>query len=355
MSVPLQERIFHPTYVRLLCLHIRHRGVSLEHVLAGTSLTWQQLVCEKRLIDLDTMRTLVLSAKRLAACPSLGLQWGVSVEMAAHGLAGTVIAAGRDVSQALEAAARYRPLRGRAVEFELMDGEDYLTLLMREPFDFGDIRTFVLEAHMGMLERVMASVAGQPLVGVEYRFPYAPPAWAREYSQWLSGKAFFSAEHLELRVPQQLLHLPGVMADDRTRTAITLSAERELALQHSSSDFVRQVRQRLSEQQASFPSSRAMARELNMSPRSLLRKLSEDGVTYQALIDDARKELAEWHLSKTRAPIGQIAERLGYKDLSSFSRAFRRWFGKPPRKFRDDTRKTRSKNRTRRRDQRKSS
>jgi AraC-like DNA-binding protein len=354
MSVLKQERIFHPTYVRLLCLHISHRGVSLDDVLAGTGLTWQQLVCEKRLIALDTMRTLVLSAKRLAACPSLGLQWGVSVEMAAHGLAGTVIAAGRDVCQALEAAVRYRPLRGRALEFELVEAADYLTLLMREPFDFGDIRTFILEAHVGMLERVMASVAGQPLVGIEYRFPYAPPAWSHEYARWLSGKVSFSAEHLELRVPQQLLQLPGVMADDRTRTAIALSAERELALQQNGNDFVRQVRQRLSEKQGSYQSARAIAREFNMSPRTFLRKLSQDGVTYQALLDDTRKELAEWHLSKTRAPIGQIAERLGYKDLSSFSRAFRRWFGKPPRKFRDDPRKTRDKSHTQRPDKRKS-
>ena len=63
------------------------------------------------------MRSLILSAKRLTACPSLGLEFGISVETAAHGLTGAAIAASPDVSQALEAAVRYRPLRGRAVEF----------------------------------------------------------------------------------------------------------------------------------------------------------------------------------------------------------------------------------------------
>jgi AraC-like DNA-binding protein len=348
MSIPLRERIFHPTYVRLLCLHLCHRGVSLNDALAGTGLTWPQLLHEKRLISLDAMRTLVLSAKRLAACPSLGLEWGASVEMAAHGLTGTVMATSRDVSQALGAAIRYRPLRGRAVEFELVDGEDYLTLLMREPFDFGDIRTFILEAHVGMLGRAMASVAGQSLVGVEYRFPYAPPAWAREYPRWLSGKACFSAEHMELRVPQKLLRLPGIMADHQTRTTITISAERELALQDSGSDFVRQIRRRLTERQGTYPNAQTMARELNMSPRTFLRKLSQEGATYQALLDDARKDLAEWYLVKTRVPIGEIAERLGYRELSSFSRSFCRWFGKPPREFRKHPRKMRGKSRLRR-------
>jgi len=135
------------------------------------------------------------------------------------------------------------------------------------------------------------------------------------------------------------------MADDRTRTAITLSAERELALQHSSLDFVKQVRRRLSEQQGSYPSARSMAREFSMSHRTFLRKLSQEGANYQALLDDARKEVAEWYLFKTRAPIGEIAERLGFTDLSNFSRAFRRWFGKPPSKFRENRRKTRDKSR----------
>ena len=44
----LQERIFHPTYMRVLCLHVRRRGVSLADALAGTGMTWRQLLHEKR-------------------------------------------------------------------------------------------------------------------------------------------------------------------------------------------------------------------------------------------------------------------------------------------------------------------
>jgi hypothetical protein len=103
MSV-VQERIFHPTYMRLL--HVRRRGVSLADALAGTGMTWRQLLHEKRLIPFGAMRSLILSAKRLTACPSLGLEFGISVETAAHGLTVAATAASQDVSQALEAAVR---------------------------------------------------------------------------------------------------------------------------------------------------------------------------------------------------------------------------------------------------------
>jgi AraC-like DNA-binding protein len=335
MKAPLRELIFHPTYLRLLCLHIQGRGASPADALAGTGMTWRQVLHERRLIPFAPARALVLSAKRMTECQTLGLEFGHSVEIAAHGLAGTAIATSADLSQALGAAMRYRPLRGRAVEFGSRYDARFLVLRVHEPFDFDDMRTFVLEAQLAMLARIMVSITGGQLVGIEYHFPYAPPAWAGDYARWLAGEVHFRAPHMEVRVPKTLLSLPNIMSDEQTRAAVIVSAERELALRLSGSDFVAQVRRRLSEQQGCYPTVRAMADELNMSPRTLLRKLKQDGATYRRLLDDARTEEAEWYLLKTRLSVETIAERLGYVDASGFNRAFRRWFGKSPATFRN--------------------
>jgi Arabinose-binding domain of AraC transcription regulator, N-term len=140
-------------------------------------------------------------------------------------------------------------------------GKDCLTLVIREPFDLGDVRTFILEAHVGILERFMTAVAGEPLFGIEYRFPYPPPMWAPEYSRWLAGTARFSAGCMELRVPKKILRLRSVTADAQTRPAITLAAERELAWQRSGGDLAGQIRRR-----GPYPSLQAMAQEVNTPP-----------------------------------------------------------------------------------------
>jgi AraC-like DNA-binding protein len=303
-------------------------------------MTWMQLLHEKRLIPRAPARALVLSALRLTECRTLGLEFGHSVEIAAHGLAGTAIATSSDLSQALRAAMRYRPLRGRAIEFCLRHDEHFLALGMHEPFDFEEMRVFVLEAQVAMLARMMISIAERQLTGIQYHFPYAPPAWADAYSGWFSSEVRFGASHMEVRVPRLLLSLPNIMSDEQTRAAVIRTAERELVLRMSGSDFVAQIRRRLSEQQGCYPSVHAMAREFNMSPRSLLRQLKQEGATYQKLLDDARKEEAEWYLRNTHLRIEVIAERLGYIDASGFNRAFRRWFGKSPSKFRKNRRPT---------------
>jgi AraC-like DNA-binding protein len=218
--------------------------------------------------------------------------------------------------------------------------EDGALLLMRDLFDFGDMESFILEAHVGAVVRAMATVASAPLVGIDYRFPYAPPAWASEYSRWLGDAVRFRAERMEVRVPKSILSLPSVLADEPgSRAAVIMPAERQLALKQSGGEWVGRIKQRLLEQQGRYPSADAMARDLNMSPRTLLRRLKKEGARYQVLLDDARKEIAEWYLVRTSEPIEAIAEKLGYADASNFSRSFRRWFGTPPAQFRRDRRK----------------
>ncbi|HKT20489.1 MAG TPA: AraC family transcriptional regulator ligand-binding domain-containing protein [Stellaceae bacterium] len=338
MSVPpgRQARIFHPTYLRLLCLHLQHRGVPIAKGLAGTGMTWRQLLHETRMIPFGPVRTLILAAKELTQSAALGLEFGISVEAISHGLAGAAIAASRDVSQALESVANYRPLRGRAVEFEHIAREDSSSLLIHEPFDFGDVRSFILEAHAGIIERAMRTVTGEPLVGIEYRFPYPSPPWSLEYSRCLGGSIRFGAACMEVRVPKHILGRSSVVADVATRAGIVQSAERELDLLRNDDNFAARIRRRLIELESGYPTAEKIAQEFNMSRRTLLRRLKHEGVNYQGLLDDTRKESAEWYLLKTTEPIEAIAERLGYADPSSFGRTFRRWFKKSPGKYRKD-------------------
>jgi AraC-like DNA-binding protein len=75
----------------------------------------------------------------------------------------------------------------------------------------------------------------------------------------------------------------------------------------------------------------SVARALNLSLRSMQRKLKARGVTFRKLLDDTRGQLAEQYLKDSTLSVSEIAYLLGFAEVSSFSRAFRRRTGRAPR------------------------
>ena len=79
-----------------------------------------------------------------------------------------------------------------------------------------------------------------------------------------------------------------------------------------------------------------MARRLGTSSRSLGRRLAEEGTSFKELVNELRRELAQRYLEQGVHRPKSIAALLGYKDLSAFHHAFRRWTGTTPAQFSDD-------------------
>ena len=76
------------------------------------------------------------------------------------------------------------------------------------------------------------------------------------------------------------------------------------------------------------PDPTQVANSLNMSERTLRRKLAELGMTYQAMVDDARKSRAIELVLSSRLSLRELATEAGFSDVRSFRRAFERWTGR---------------------------
>ena len=83
-----------------------------------------------------------------------------------------------------------------------------------------------------------------------------------------------------------------------------------------------------------IPTLSDIAKRLGMSSRTLQRRLADSGHTYQKLIDEARRQLAEKLLRRTEYALNEVAFLTGFSDQSAFTRAFKRWAGQTPRSFR---------------------
>jgi AraC-like DNA-binding protein len=82
------------------------------------------------------------------------------------------------------------------------------------------------------------------------------------------------------------------------------------------------------------PKREAVAQALHVSQRTLQRRLQDEGTSFQRLLDDTRRELAEQYLAQPNLTLLEAAYLLGFADPSNFFRAFRRWFGLTPGEYR---------------------
>jgi AraC-like DNA-binding protein len=82
----------------------------------------------------------------------------------------------------------------------------------------------------------------------------------------------------------------------------------------------------------------AVARRLGQSERTLQRRLGEEGLSFQKLVDDARRELAEGLLAKSHYSLAEVAFLTGFSEQSAFNRAFKRWMNQTPAAYRESHR-----------------
>jgi AraC-like DNA-binding protein len=116
--------------------------------------------------------------------------------------------------------------------------------------------------------------------------------------------------------------------------------EAELNVQQSQQTIREQVKRAVKTMLAGQrPSLREVARELHLSARTLQRRLTGAGLTFQQVLEEARRELAHHYLLQSSLELNETAYLLGYGNANSFFRAFRHWEGASPGQWRDDRRR----------------
>ncbi|WP_196159057.1 AraC family transcriptional regulator [Reinekea sp. G2M2-21] len=78
----------------------------------------------------------------------------------------------------------------------------------------------------------------------------------------------------------------------------------------------------------------SVARALNMSSRTLQRKLADNGKSFRQLLVNTRKELALQYLRQASIPVLEVGYQLGFTEPANFTRAFKQWTGQPPALYR---------------------
>lgn len=326
-----QQPALHPIYVRLLGALLARRGVDTPALLTEVGLTRDALDGDA-LIPYTAVQALISRVVELSDCPWLGLEFGAAAQIHTHGVVGHATVASGTLETALRTLARYASLRLRAVRLQLQPGSAHTTLRIGPTYPLAAAGEFIIDALLVIIERMLQTLSGAALDGARYHLPQARPPWAARYGEFLSGRVTFGdVTEATLQFDHALLEQTCLTADARAYASATQECDAKLG---SAADFGARIRTRLANCTDRYPTAAALAGELHVSPRNLFRRLRRDGLSYQALIDERRRERACELLARSDLGIERIAELLGYGDASNFSRTFRRWMGQTPSQYR---------------------
>jgi len=112
--------------------------------------------------------------------------------------------------------------------------------------------------------------------------------------------------------------------------------EQELRQENDEENFIDRVRVAIQQQlTGQRPTIENIADALHVSPRTLQRRLQDEGASFQGVLEQARHQLARHYLNNSVLELNEAAYLLGYNDANSFVRAFRTWEGVPPARWRE--------------------
>lgn len=168
-------------------------------------------------------------------------------------------------------------------------------------------------------------------------FRWRRPRSVEHLETFFGAPLAFERPYTALELDASLLALPMRKADPAMAEFFARHAEEMLNRLPASATLSGQIR-RLIEQQLrnGLPSAQSIAAALALSTRTLRRKLAEEGTTLADLIQEMRCALAKQYLSEGKLSLGEIAFFLGFSDVSSFHRSFRRCTGLTPAAYRRD-------------------
>ena len=319
-----------PIYARQLRMLLQQAAVDGDRVLASAQLDWATLLTDDSRLPQDTVTRLVTSAIAATGKPWLGLDLAASLPVTAHGALGIAAVTAPDIAGLLAVLARYASLRNAAFAWEWRATSRGAVLQAVEQADWGEARGFVLDVMVGAVLHLVAAATGQLPAGLRVEMPVAAPRWAAQYGRYQPVEICFGQPALAFHVDRESGSLACLGADRHAHARACSECDDALA------ELVgRSIAQRVTALLADAPTGHypqlvEVADAVGLAPRTLMRRLRAEGVTFQQLLDSARQARTLWLLQHTRCSIEDIAARLGYADTSNFSRTVRRWFGATP-------------------------
>src|SRR5437588_6608245 len=316
-----------------LLRRLEELGLSPDAVLRQAGLPMGLFNQEKILVSTDEFFALYRGIAEASNDPAFGLKLGNEDRVERYDPIKIAGLSARSFRDAVERLARYKqltcPEEIRLVESTNECAIQFVWLLAHEKEP-----ALLVDVCFAWIVSMAQRGIGRPISPKRVEFQRA--SVHREiYEAHFHCQVRFKAKQNALVFSKADMELPFVTHNADLLANVATMLEAELRKQTAQKSFSEQVKGILKQLIAGQrPGIQDLATELHLSTRTLQRRLTDEGTTFQSLLDDARRELARHYLLHSTRELNETAYLLGYEDANSFFRAFHNWEGTSPGQWR---------------------
>ena len=324
-------RIDPQMFVRLLDL-TEEFGVAPQRLCAGLGYSVEDLRRGEQISDRQAWR-MIRRALRLTGRADLGLELGSRENFSHFGLPGFAMSAARTLGEAAQIGVRYQSQAGGISSVSLEYVDDRVALIADSNLHDASVLPFVIEEYFASALAIARLLVGDRFQLHTLEVVYPEPAHAERYRQMFECPVHFACARNLAQVDPRWLNVP--IATHSAVMAAHLGAVLEQRAQTKAlpSGSIIAVEQLLLRSGNANLAIDQVAGALQLSVRTLRRRLSEEGSSFRALSERIRVETARRLLGEQGMTVTVAAKRLGFSDARAFRRAFKRWLGQVPGKM----------------------
>ena len=192
------------------------------------------------------------------------------------------------------------------------------------------------EATLASIATIIREVSSEPFSPLEVRLKHPAPRSVTAHEAYFGCRVVGEADRDALLIPAAALGAANRLGDEGITRYLLAHLDEALRRVEDRSSLRDTVQDAVAGSLAEgVPKVADVARRLGMSERTLHRRLSDEGLTFQKLVDEARRDLAKGLLVQSDYSLADIAFLTGFSEQSAFNRAFRRWMDQTPTAFRE--------------------
>ena len=286
-------------------------------------------------IPVEQVEALWQKAYELSNDPDLALHAIEVLPFGAYRVIDFLASTAPTVGAAFAKVSDYFPLINGVARLPYTVGERHVTVAVEAPSRPRTITRPYAEYTLAAVFLRTRLATNQPFRLLQVELSHPQPADVREHERIFECPVRFGADTCQLTIARSVWDTPRTGADPNLFSVLDTHARMLLEQLPGPADIVGRVREAIADElRGGDPKLESIARRLAMSARTLQRRLRDQGVLFNDVLDVMRFRAAKSYLAQRDIAGAEVAYLLGFVEQSSFNRAFKRWSGQTPTEYR---------------------